>query len=185
MKKIVITGFVVALFFGVAVCKAQEAPEFPTPVKEHEWLQQLVGEWDAEAKMFMEPGQPPLESKGTESIRAIGGFWVQGEYKSDFEGRPFTGLMTLGYNGQKKHYVGTWVDSMTDYLWSYKGTLDKSGQVLTLEATGPNPSAGGQMTQFKDVIEVKSKDHKVLTSSMQLEDGKWLTIMTINYRRKK
>jgi hypothetical protein len=183
MKKIAITGFVGLLVAGAAVVQAEETPSLPGPAKEHEWLQQLVGEWDSESEMIMEPGAPPQKSKGTESVRAIGGFWVMAENKGDVLGTPVTGILTLGYDAQKQKYVGTWVDSMTGYLWTYEGTLDEAGKVLTLETEGPNFTGAGT-ARFKDVIEVKSKDHKVLTSSMQGEDGEWVTFMTAQYRRK-
>ena len=34
------------------------------PQKEHQWLQQLVGEWTYEAEATMEPGQPPSKFEG-------------------------------------------------------------------------------------------------------------------------
>ncbi|HUG89416.1 MAG TPA: DUF1579 domain-containing protein [Planctomycetaceae bacterium] len=183
MNKACVAGFIV-LLAAAAVVRAQEIPEFPKPGKEHQWLGQLVGEWDTEGELFMEPGQPPLKTKGTESVRAIGGFWVLAENKGDFLGQPFTGLLTLGYDAEKKQYVGTWVDSMTGYLWTYEGAVDNAGKVLTLETEGPCPDRPGELSNFKEVLEIKSKDHKVFTSSMQGEDGTWTKMMTINYRRK-
>ncbi len=181
MRKIAVAGFVVALLAGTAECKAQEPPKAP---KGQEWLQQLVGEWESEAEVVMEPGKPPVKNKGTESVRAIGG-WIIAENKAAFMDTPFTGILTVGYDAEKKKYLGTWVDSMTSHLWIYDGTLDAAGKALSLEATGPNPMVPGKLFKYKDVIEIKSKDHKVLTSSMQGEDGKWVSFLTINYRRKK
>ncbi len=98
---------------------------------------------------------------------------------------PMTGVMTLGYDPEKKKYVGTWVDSMTSHLWRYEGTVDAAGKVLTLDTEGPNPAAPGKTAKFKERIEFKSKDHKVFTSSMQGDDGEWVTFMTMNSKRKK
>jgi hypothetical protein len=43
------------------------------PQQEHQWLQQLVGEWTYEAEATMEPGQPPSKFEGSESVRSLGG----------------------------------------------------------------------------------------------------------------
>jgi hypothetical protein len=185
MKKLVMAGMVVTLLAGAAVLRAQDAPKMPAPEKEHAWLQQFVGEWETEAVAMMEQGKPPMKCKGTESVRSIGGFWIVAENKGTFMDVPVTGAMTLGYDPEKKKYVGTWICSMTNYLWKYEGTVDESGKVLTLETEGPCPMAPGKLSRFKDVTEFKSKDHKVLTSLMQGDDGKWVTFATINCRRKK
>jgi hypothetical protein len=185
MKNIATAVLVVAWLAPVAWLKAQDAPKQPAPEKEHQWLAQLVGEWDTEAEAVLEPGKPPLKCQGTESVRAIGGFWTVSVSQGTFMDVPTTGVLTLGYDPQKKKYVGTWIDSMTNYLWKYEGSLDESGKVLTLETEGPNPVSPGKLAKFKEVLEIKDKDHKVFTSSLLGEDGKWATFVTVNYQRKK
>lgn len=192
MKKFALAGVLVTMLAGAALLTAQDAPPPgsppvppPTPAtQEHAWLHQAVGEWDSEAEVTMGPGQPPMKCKGTETVRAIGKLWTVAEHNGTFMDVKVTGILTLGYDPEKKKYVGTWVDSMTSHLWKYEGTVDAAGKALTLETEGPNPAAPGTMAKFKEVLEFKSKDHKVFTSSMQGEDGKWVTFMTANYRRK-
>ena len=163
---------------------AADQPQPPKPQKEHEWLKQLEGEWVTECEASMAPGQPPVKCQGTEVVRSLGGFWTLGEMKADFMGTPFTGLMTLGYDTKSKKYFGSWVCSMDGHLWKYEGTVDASGKVLTLNTEGPDMSAPGKLAKMKDVIEIKDKDHRVLTSSMQGPDGKWVQFMTMHARRK-
>jgi hypothetical protein len=40
--------------------------------QEHQWLQQLVGEWTYETEATMQPSQPPLKCKGSERVRSLG-----------------------------------------------------------------------------------------------------------------
>ena len=162
----------------------QEATMETEPRKEHLWLQKLIGEWTFEGEATMEPGQPPAKFTGTECVRSLGDLWYLAEGQGEMPGcGPATTLMTLGYDPQKNRYVGTWIGSMMSHLWVYDGALDADGRVLTLAAEGPN--AEGKMAQFKDVIEVKSDDHRVLTSHMLGDDGEWHEFMTANYRRQK
>jgi len=178
-------SFAAAAFVAVLAASsvAQDAPQPPKPMKEHEWLQQLVGEWDTESEIVTEPGKPPMKSKGSESARSIGGFWILSEHKGDAFGTPFTGILTLGYDAEKKKYVGTWVDSIMPRLWEYQGSVDAAGKILTLDAEGPGHEPG-KLAKYRESLEVQSKDRKVFTSSVE-KDGKWVGYLTINYRRKK
>ena len=155
----------------------------PKPTAEHEWLQKFVGEWESEVEMVMEPGQPPMKSKGANRDRMLGGFWLISEGGNDAMGYKFQ--LTLGYDPQKKKYIGTWADSMTSFLWQYEGTVNPAGNILTLNTEGPTPMAPDQRTKFREVTEFKNKDLRVFTSSMQGPDGKWNTFLTVTARRKK
>jgi hypothetical protein len=154
--------------------------------KEHQWLQRLVGEWTYETEAATEPGKPPEKLAGTESVRSMGGVWVLCEGSCEMPGGgTATTLMTLGYDPQKKRYVGTFIGSMMTYLWVYDGSLDAAEKVLTLEAEGPSFVAEGKLTKYKDAIELKSDDHRVLTSRALGDDGEWREFMKASYRRKK
>lgn len=181
---VTVLAWFVALF-SASILAAQEAPKFPAAQQEHEWLKQFAGEWETESEGSMGPGQPVMKCKGTINSRMLGGFWVVSDLKSEMMGMSVNALQTIGYDGQLKKYVGTWVDSMMGYLWKYEGAVDPSGKILTLEAEGPNFMAEGKLTKFRDAYEFKSKDHVVMTSSMLGPDGKWTTFMTGNARRKK
>ena len=193
MKKVALAGVLVTTLTLAAALTAQDPPpqaqpqppQMPMPTDEHAWLQQGVGEWDTEGEILMGPDQPAMKCKGTESVRAIGAFWTVAENKTTIMEQSMTGVLTLGYDPAKKKYVGSWVDSMSNHLWTYQGTVDKGGTTLTLDTEGPNPMAAGKMTKFKEVLEFKGKDHKVFTSSMQMDDGTWVKFVTINSTRKK
>lgn len=158
-----------------------------TPQREHKWLQKLIGEWTWEGECAMGPDQPPWKSTGTERVRGIGDMWVVGEGESDMpDGGRALNIMTLGYDPQKKHFIGTFIASVMTHLWVYeRGELDEAERVLTLHAEGPSmsPDEKGKMAQYRDVIELKSDDHRTLTAFVRGEDGTWTQFMQAHYRR--
>lgn len=154
--------------------------------KEHQWLERLVGEWTYESECSMGPEQPSMKSSGTDSVRSLGGAWLLCEGRGEMPGGGIgLTLMTLGYDPARKRFVGTFIGSMMTHLWIYDGGLDATGKVLTLETEGPSFTAEGKMVKYRDVIEIKSDDHRVLTSHAQGEDGTWHGFMTAHYRRTK
>lgn len=160
----------------------------PAPQAEHLWLQQLVGEWTSEAQMTMAP-ELAETCKGTESVRSLGGLWILAEGQGEMPGGgTATMLMTLGYDPGMRRYLGTWVGSMMTHLWLYDGELDSSGRILTLNSEGPDMSPGaapGRLAKYRDVMEIKTTDHRVLTSYRLGDDGEWQQFMTAHYRRTK
>lgn len=156
------------------------------PQKQHQWLQKLVGEWTYEFEGITGPDQPTEKFTGTETVRSLGGRWIIAEGRSEMPGSgQQTTIMTLGYDPQKRRFVGTFIASMMTNLWVYDGELDGAERVLTLDTGGPSMGAEGQMARYKDVIEFKSDDHRVMTSYMLGDDGEWRRFMTGNYHRKK
>lgn len=179
-----ITSAVILLALVAVTAPAQEIPKPAGAEKEHKWLAQITGEWDTEAEAIFGPGEQSFKCKGTAKIRTIGELWLVNETKTEMMGQTMTGLMTLGYDATKKKYVGTWVDSMQNHMWHYTGTTDEAGKQLTLDAKGPSFTKPGETSNYRDAIEIKDKDHFILKSSMQGDDGNWTEFMTMNFRRK-
>lgn len=156
------------------------------PQKEHHWLQRLVGEWTYETEAQAGPDKPSEKFKGTESVRSLGSFWIVAEGRGEMPGGgTATTIMTIGYDTQSRRFVGTWIGSMMARLWVYEGTLDAAERVLTLESEGPHMGIEGKTARYRDVIELASDDHRVFTSHMLGDDGKWHHFMTTHYRRSK
>jgi hypothetical protein len=156
-----------------------------TPQKEHQWLDQLIGEWIYESECSMGPDQPPSKSKGTEVVRSLGGLWIIAEGEGEMpDGSLGKTMMTLGFDPTKDRFVGTFVGSMMTHLWPYNGSLDTAKKLLTLDSEGPNFNQGA-IVPYKDIIEFVSNDHKILTSQILMDDGTWNHFMTAHYYRKK
>ena len=100
-------------------------------------------------------------------------------------GAPMISLLTLGYEPDKKRFVGTFIASAMTMLWVYEdGQLDESEKVLTMSAEGPDFTQAGKTAKYRDVIEFKSDDHRVMSSHALGDDGQWHQFMEANYRRK-
>jgi hypothetical protein len=164
----------------------QESMMDAKPQREHQWLQKLVGEWTYETEASAGADQPVERCTGTESVRSLGELWVVAEGHGEMPGGgSATTMITLGYDTQRQRYVSTWVGSMMTYLWICEGELNAAETVLTLNTEGPSMSGDKKTAKYKDVIEFKSHDHRVMTSHTLGDTGQWQQFMTVNYHRKK
>lgn len=89
--------------------------------------------------------------------------------------------MTLGYNPETGHFVGSWIGSMATHHWVYDGALDAEGR-LVLEAWGPAFDGNG-MALFRDIITMIGPDERLLTALVQGGDGEWTHFMSTRYHR--
>jgi hypothetical protein len=179
------------LFVGLALVGwmtpdmwAQMTPAEPT--KEHKLLQQDVGVWDAEMKVWMQgPDAEPTVSKGVERVRPLGDLWVLSTFEGTVAGQAFTGHSQMGFDPLKKKFVGTWIDTVSPHISVMEGTHDEATQELTAFMTSTDPATSKE-SKAKTVSKSLDKDTRVFTMFMETPgtgDG-WTKMMEINYKRR-
>ena len=184
MKRIAYSLALGLFALAAAPAFAQEGmPPAPKPAPEHLLLAKDVGVWDATVKLWMAPGQPPVEEKGTETITMIGPFWQVGHFESRMMGEPFKGVGLAGWDAEKKVYVTSWVDSMTPTL--SHGSMRYDAATRTLSGTTDGVGPDGKPTKTKAVQKWLDDDTRVFTMSAAGPDGKDVTMMEIRYKRRK
>ena len=157
-------------------------PVPPKPTPEHEWLHRLVGEWSFEMPDH-EGGEKPYV--GAETITQVGDLWIQAVARGETaDGSTAISVTTLGYDPDQQRFVGTFLSSMSTYLWVYSGFLDESGSVLTLESTGPDFHNPEEKRLYRDVVRLDAPDRRTMTAMIQQEDGTWSEMMAVQYRRR-
>ena len=154
------------------------------PMREHEWLQKLVGEWRTEAEMTMEPGRPKQRSEGTESVKRVGGLWAFAQGKGKMpDGTTMEYYSALGYDVSFKEYRGCWFGSFSSHLWKQTGELSADGKVMTLNCVGPSMTKDGGTANYRDVIELIDENHRTMTSYGHDDNGEWNEFMKVRYTR--
>ena len=154
------------------------------PVKEHAWLQNLVGNWTTETEMIMGPDKPPAKSTGRETVTDIGGLWAFGEGEGKMpDGSTWMYKVTLGYDVSFSEYRGAWFASMSSHLWKYVGSLSEDGKTMTLNCEGPSMTKDGETALYRDVIELIDTNRRRMKSYFQDDNGEWQQMMTVNYTR--
>jgi hypothetical protein len=151
----------------VTVGAGQTADAAPSPRSQDPtaFLQQLAGEWSVVTEAILGPGQAPIRNESREVARLLGGKWLVAESTGTApDGQPFTSILTLGYDPAREQFVGTWIDSMQQHLWSYSGVLEDSGTALTLETEGPISGDPTTTAKYREVIEIEEANRKVMRS---------------------
>jgi hypothetical protein len=181
MGRSVIASFA-CLAILVGVSRGQELPK---PTEEHKELLKDVGKWDATIKIYSSPGEDPQESKGTEVIKAIGEFWIIGEFSGEVGGMECVGAGTTGFDPAKKKFTGTWVDSMTPSIMFQEGTYDEKTKEVTM--LGDSVGMDGKPAKVKTVSKRVDPDTRQFSMSMKSEatGPDFVKMMEITYKRAK
>ncbi len=140
----------------------EKAKKFTEPGEHHKLLEKFVGKWNAETRMFM-GGQAMPPEKGTwETKWLIPGRWLQGEWKTQFMGRPFQSIVISGYDNFKQSYVHTQISNLDTAMTHAEGDLDPGGKVLITYGTLDEYLTGENDKMVKYVYRFESDDKIVM-----------------------
>ena len=152
------------------------------PGSHHEHMAPLVGSWNVQSKVWMEPGADPIESHGkAEHELILGGRFIQTSFTGEFMGQPFFGMALDGYDNILGKHVGTWVDSMGTAIYNFIGTCSDEGKVRTMIAEYTDPS--GEKQTMKAVTTIISNDKHTYASYGVTPDGE-VKSFEITYTRR-
>lgn len=173
-----------AALVGLGIAAASAASPSDGANQPAEFLERLSGEWTVVSKAVPGPGMEPVRLESRAEARLLGGKWLVEESRGTAAmGGDFTSIFTLGYDPARERFVGTFISSMQRHLWSYTGSLETSGDVLVLETEGPILGNPQKTTRYREYIENKDADRKVIRSMILGPDGEWFEFSHAEYQR--
>jgi hypothetical protein len=136
----------------------------------HEFLKQLVGEWNVNSRGWMAPGQAPVvtESKAKAEL-ILGGRFLMWRIQGNMFDQLFESVQIVGYDNQQKKYVTFWIDSTSTAFYMLEGT--RQGNVMSDTGIWPDPVTGGR-EKVRDVLTVVGPDEFTFELFMVGADGK-------------
>jgi len=158
--------------------------EYMTPGPMHEILAKGTGEWTSDIKMWMDPSQPPTESKGSSVVKSIlGGRYFEGIHTSSWNGMEMNGRDLTGYDNAKQKFFNTWIDNFGTGIMYLEGTYDEGTQTYTYTGNSVDPLSKKDVP-VKQIIKIIDDDHQYMEMYMT-ENGQEFKTMEINFTRKK
>ncbi len=158
----------------------------------HKLLAELVGNWSYVVKMWMAPGAPPIESKGTATrkaemgdryfiARATGKFPMPGP-DGKMTDVDFEGMSIEGYDNAKQKFFSTWIDNMGTGILLAEGSYDAATKTFTYD--GEYAMAPGMKMKVREVVRVTDKDHYAM-EYFEVRGSENVKTMEIAYTRTK
>jgi hypothetical protein len=155
------------------------------PGEFHELLKQFVGEWTADAKIWMEPNAPPVVTKGHANFKLIfDGRYLYGDFLGEFMGAPFKGINILGYDNGKKEFFSIWIDNSSTGLISNTGRYDAETKKYQFFSEMFDP-VSGQTLKMREEAYFASPDEYISVTYAKPKDGKEFKNMEMKYTRVK
>ena len=157
---------------------------YMTPGKEHQMMKSWDGTWIGEATMMM-PGTPVTKNMVTVVNKmTMGGRYQLTSQKGSFNGMPFEGMGTLGFDNSKKEFVLSWIDNMGSGIIKMEGPWNETTKSMDLRGAQVDPATGKEM-DIRETFRVIDNDRQVMEMYGPGPDGKEIKTMQIIYTRKK
>jgi len=153
-----------------------------TPGEKHRALDPLVGSYKVVSKMWMDPAAQPEVAEGSADFKwVLDGHFIEQNYHGAFQGRPFDGKGTFGYNNVENRYESSWVDTMSTGQMQSSGQIDPTGKNLIMSGDYTCPMTGQRM-KSKEIFTIGTDKH-VFEMYQKTPDGKEFKGLEITYER--
>ncbi len=157
---------------------------YATPGEMHNMLAKDNGVWNEELTMWMKPGGEPTRNTATcTNSMIMGGRYQYSTHTGTFNGQPFEGISTVGYDNAKKKYVSTWIDNMGTGITMMEGTWDPATKTVHFKGESVDPASGKEIDMREEFIMVDNNT-QVLKMYMTPAGGKEYQSMEIKFTRK-
>jgi hypothetical protein len=164
-----------------SAAETAECDSMTGPCEEHKRLEGLVGQWNFTIKYAEELGGG--ESKGASEFSwAMGGRFLVETTRTDMGGVTLEWMGWHGYDGQKKMYVGSWIDNFSTKIQNMTGRYDNATNTLTYVGEEEDAVHGGKQN-VKWVITLEGKDKFTTKMIEGVGNGKERVVMEIKATR--
>ena len=102
--------------------------EYATPNENHAFLNRLSGNWNTSSTVMELPQE---EGKAIFEM-ILGDRFLNGDISGTFAKVPYAGRVTIGYDNFRHKFVATFLDDLGTSIRSAEGSLDKTGNILSL-----------------------------------------------------
>ncbi len=159
--------------------------EYMTPGDFHKEMAKWDGEWTEEMLLWMTPGgEPQKQTSSCVNKMIMGGRYQTSTHTGNFNGMPFEGVSTTGYDNAKKKFVSTWVDNMGTGIMVMEGLWNDNTKTLEMNGKQTDPSTGKEMDVRETFKVIDDNTHK-MEMYMKPAGGAEYKSMEITFKRKK
>lgn len=138
----------------------------------HKMLQPLIGEFDGEWTIWMDPAGAPFTSRGTVTREwVLDGHYVRETVEADTDWGHFSGIGYIGYNNVDGQYECIWMDSHSTAILRESGTIDPDTMIMRTTATMRDP-ASGKMLASRGTFDLSSPGRQKFVGYVTGPDGR-------------
>jgi len=154
-----------------AQARMQAMMKAATPGEHHAILNAFLGDWHADVRFRMAPGQDMTQATGTVSRKWIlDGHFIREDVRATSDMGEFKGMGILGYNNTDGQYEFAWYESMDTAMYFETGQYNPDTKTITTLGSRRDP-ATGRLIQTRSVVDMSNPDRHVSTGYATGPDG--------------
>jgi hypothetical protein len=159
--------------------RAVKADE-PGPI--HKRLNDLAGNWDVVIQYTL--GDKKFTGKATcEAKSILDGRFLQQDYHSRFQGKPYHVIQLLGYDSERKKTIEIKLDNLSTGLMHNEGTVSDDGSIITNQGEGFDSSTQ-KPYKLRTVTTITDHDHFTLEWYRINDGAKEEKVVSMTHTRK-